>query len=242
MTNGLPTPKELAERLAALLRERGEKLAVAEGATGGALSHLLTQVPGSSAWFRAGFVTYTDFPKQLILRVSTETILEQGGISAEATVQMARLARRLMATDWGLAVTGYADDTPPVRDDRAQGVPESMPASAERIPDEKRAPSAGVTFIAVAGSVEHPTEEQPDRHTWEERLIPAPDRASYKEEAAAAAIELLLDQMANAPRPGANGHAPAKRTAAKAATKTVAKTATKTAKKAAKKSGQRRKA
>ena len=231
MSQALPTPQELAERLAALLKERGEKLAVAEGATGGALSHLLTQVPGSSAWFRAGFVTYTDFPKQLILRVSTETILEQGGISAEATVQMARLARRLMATDWGLAVTGYADDSAPVRDHRAQGVPDAMPASAERIPDEKRAPKAGVTFIAVAGSVEHPTEEQPDRHTWEERLIPAPDRASYKEEAAAAALELLLDQIANAPRPGANGHAPAKKAPAR-----------KAAKKAAKKSGQRRKA
>jgi PncC family amidohydrolase len=82
MSQGLPTPQELAERLGSLLNERGEKLVVAEGATGGALAHLLTQVPGSSAWFRAGFVAYTDFPKQLILRVSTETILEQGTASA----------------------------------------------------------------------------------------------------------------------------------------------------------------
>ena len=238
MTQGLPTPQELAERLGSLLNERGEKLAVAEGATGGALSNLLTQVPGSSAWFRAGFVTYTDFPKQLILRVSTETILEQGGISAEATVQMARLARRLMATDWGLAVTGYGDDTAPMRDHRAQGVPETMPASAERIPDEKRAPQAGITFIAVAGSVEHPTEEQPDRHSWEERLIPAPDRATYKEEAAAAAIEALLHQIANAPRLRANGHAPAKKAATKAASKTGKKAVAKKA--SAKKTGQRR--
>ena len=192
MSEGLPTPQELAERLARVLTERGEKLAVAEGATGGALSNLLTQVPGSSAWFRAGFVTNTDFPKQLILRVSTETVMEQGGISAEATVQMARLTRRLMSTDWALAVTGYADDSAPTRDDRAQGVPGPTPASAERIPGEKRAPRAGVTFIALAGTVEHPTEEHPDTHTWEERLIPAPDRATYKEEAAAAAIELLL--------------------------------------------------
>jgi PncC family amidohydrolase len=241
VSQGLPTPQELAERLAALLQERGEKLAVAEGATGGALSHLLTQVPGSSAWFRAGFVAYTDFPKQLILRVSTDTILEQGGISAEATVQMARLARRLMATDWGLAVTGYADGSAPVRDHRAQGVPDAMPASAERIPDEKRAPQAGVTFIAVAGSVEHPTEEQPDRHTWEERVIPAPDRGTYKEEAAAAAIEALLDQIANAPRPRANGHAPAKNAARKAAPDAKAKKAA-AKKSVAKKTGQRRKA
>jgi PncC family amidohydrolase len=197
MSQGLPTPHELAERLGAVLQERGEKLTIAEGATGGALSHILTQVPGSSAWFRAGIVAYSDFPKQLILRVSTETIQEQGAISAESTVQMARLARRLMASDWGLAVTGYADDTAPVLDDRAQGVPGATPASAERIPDDKRAPSAGLTFIAVAGKVEQPTEERPDTHTWEERLIPAEDRATYKEEAAAAAIEMLLSVMSS---------------------------------------------
>src|SRR5687767_1676365 len=192
MSQGLPTAHELAQRLGAVLVERGEKLTVAEGSTGGALSHILTQVPGSSAWYRAGVVAYTDFPKQLILRVSSETIQEQGAISAEATVQMARLVRRLMGSDWGLAVTGYADDTTPERDDRAQGVPGATPASAERIPDEKRTPSAGMTFIAVAGTAEHPTEEHPDTHLWEERLIPAPDRGSYKEEAAAAAIEMLL--------------------------------------------------
>src|SRR5688572_29181995 len=221
MSQGLPTPHELAERLGGVLRERGEKLTVAEGATGGALSHLLTQVPGSSAWFRAGIVAYTDFPKQLILRVSSETIAEQGSISAESTVQMARLARRLMATDWGVAVTGYADDTAPVRDDRAQGVPGSTPAGAERIPDDKRAPGAGVTFIAVAGTVEHPTEEQPDRHSWEERLIPAPDRAVYKEEAAAAAMEMLLSVIEASEKPAekgrANGKAPGARKAAKTA-------------------------
>src|SRR5688500_6725820 len=197
MSQDLPSPHELAERLGRVLRVRGEKLTVAEGATGGALSHILTQVPGSSAWFRAGIVAYTDFPKQLLLRVSTETIQDQGGVSAESTVQMARLTRRMMATDWGVAVTGYADDSAPERDDRAQGVPTAAPAGAERIPDEKRAPSAGLTFIAVAGTVEHPTEEQPDTHTWEERLIPAPDRATYKEEAAAAAIEMLLSVISS---------------------------------------------
>src|SRR5688572_6040316 len=116
MSQDLPSPHELAERLGTVLRERGEKLTVAEGATGGALSHIITQVPGSSGWFRAGIVAYSDFPKQLILRVSSETIQDQGAISAESTVQMARLARRLMATDWGLAVTGYADDTAPAGD------------------------------------------------------------------------------------------------------------------------------
>jgi PncC family amidohydrolase len=192
MTVGLETPAALAQRLAAVLGERGDKLAVAEGATGGALANLLTQVPGSSAWFRAGVVAYTDFPKQLVLRVSTETIQEQGAISAEATVQMARLARRLFNADWGVAITGYADDTAPTPDDKAQGVPGTTPPGAERIEEEKRGPQSGLTFLAVAGRVETPTEERPDTHTWEERLLAAPDRATYKEEASASAIELLL--------------------------------------------------
>src|SRR6266542_4547399 len=103
MTVGLETPQALAQRLAAVLAGRGEKLAVAEVATRGARGNLLTEVPGSSAWFRAGIVANTDFAKQLLLRVSTETIQEHGGISAEATVQMARLARRLFNADWGIA-------------------------------------------------------------------------------------------------------------------------------------------
>src|SRR5947209_17423940 len=85
----------LAARLGAALAARGETLAVAEGATGGLLAHALTQVPGSSGWFRAGIVAYTDFPKQLLLRVSAEMVEEHGSISLPATVQMARLVRRL---------------------------------------------------------------------------------------------------------------------------------------------------
>ena len=195
MTAGLETPRALAERLAAVLKERGEKLAVAEGATGGALANLLTELPGSSEWFRVGIVAYTDFPKQLLLRVSSETIEEHGAIGAEATVQMARLARRVFATDWAIAITGYADDSAPARDTRAPGVPAVNPEGVERIDEEKRAPQAGLTFLAVARRVEEPTEAQPDAHVWEERLLPAPDRATYKDEAAAAGIELLLSTI-----------------------------------------------
>src|SRR6266508_5467066 len=133
MTLGLESPAALAQRLAAVLGERGDKLVVAEGATGGLLAHLLTQVPGSSAWFRAGLVAYTEYAKQLILRVSTETVEEHGSISPEATVQMARMARRLFGTDWGLAITGYADDSRPAPSVRAPGVPTRNPEGAPRI-------------------------------------------------------------------------------------------------------------
>ena len=201
MTVGLETPQALAQRLAAVLSERGEKLALAEGATGGALANLLTEIPGSSDWFRAGIVANTDFAKQLLLRVSSETIQEHGGISAEATVQMARLARRLFNADWGIAITGYADDSAPTLDAKAQGVPGANPAGVERIEEERRDPESGRTYLAVAGRVEQPTEEQPDFHTWEERLLPAPDRATYKDEASASAIELLLTVIEDLNKP-----------------------------------------
>jgi PncC family amidohydrolase len=181
--------RALAERLAAALVARGETLAVAEGATGGYLAHVLTQVPGSSGWIRAGIVAYTDYAKQLLLRVATETVEERDSISPEATVQMARLARRLFSTHWAIATAGYADDRAPAPGERAPGVPATIPAGAPRIASERRGPAAGLTYLAVAGLA---TTGQGDTYAWEERLLPAPDRTTYKEEAAAAALEMLL--------------------------------------------------
>lgn len=179
----------LAARLGRLLEERGQTVAIAEGATGGALAHALTQVPGSSAWFRAGIVAYTDYPKQLLLRVATETIDERGSISAEATMQMARLARRLFATDWSIAVTGYADRSVPATGPRAPGIAQTNPVGVTRIDLPQAAPHPGLTYIAVSGVASN---DQGDHQSWEERLLPAEDRTIYKEAAVATAIETLI--------------------------------------------------
>lgn len=183
------SPSDLATRLGAVLKERGQTLAVAEGATGGLLAHLLTQVPGSSAWFRAGIVAYTEYAKQLILRVSTETVEEHGSISLEATVQMSRIARRLFGTDWSIAITGYADDSRPAPSVKAPGIPARNPEGAPRVEEEKRPPTAGLTYVAVSGPA---SAGQPDAHSWEEYELEASDRMTYKENAAATAIESLL--------------------------------------------------
>jgi PncC family amidohydrolase len=181
-----------AARLGALLAERGQTLAVAEGATGGWLSHLLTSVPGSSAWFRAGVVAYTNYPKQLLFRVSRDTIDERGAISAEATVQMARLARRLFDADWSLAVTGYADASAPSPVGPVPGAPASNPEGVPRIESEGSAPRAGLTFVAVSSRAGTP---QGDSQSWEEWELPAPSREAYKHAAATAALELLLKSL-----------------------------------------------
>ena len=102
---------------------------------------------------------------------------------------MARLARRLFGTDWGLAVTGYADDMAPVEGPRAHGVPDRNPEGAVRVAAEKREPMPGLTFIAVSGPGGG---SQPESHSWEEWQLEAPDRATYKQHAAQTAIETLL--------------------------------------------------
>jgi nicotinamide-nucleotide amidase len=187
----------LAARLGALLSARGETLALAEGASGGWLAHRLTEVPGSSAWLRAGIVAYTDYAKQLLLRVSTETVDLRGGISAEATVQMARLARRLFSTTWGLALTGYADARAPVAGPPPAGIPTRNPPGYPQIAAEHPPPTPGLTFLAV--STLHPS-GQGDTFLWEERHLPAGDRATYKAAASAAALEVLLQVLGASPQ------------------------------------------
>ena len=91
-----------------LLSGRGLTLAVAESCTGGLLGHLLTNVPGSSAYFLGGVVAYSNRAKEEILGVRHETLLAQGAVSEEAARQMARGARKLFGSDLALAITGIA--------------------------------------------------------------------------------------------------------------------------------------
>ncbi|MGQ9626749.1 MAG: CinA family protein [Anaerolineae bacterium] len=94
-----------------LLSERGLTLAVAESCTGGLLSNLLTDVPGSSAYFLGGVVAYSNRAKEEILGVSHETLLGHGAVSEETAREMARGARKLFGSDLALAITGIAGPT-----------------------------------------------------------------------------------------------------------------------------------
>jgi len=98
----------LEERVGELLRTRGLTLAVAESCTGGLLSHLITNVPGSSAYFLGGVVAYSNAAKERLLGVRRETLEEEGAVSAAAAKEMARGARALFGTDLALATTGIA--------------------------------------------------------------------------------------------------------------------------------------
>ncbi len=91
-----------------LLRTRNASLAAAESCTGGLLSSLLTDVPGSSDYFLMATVTYANQAKLSILGVRPETLARQGAVHEETAREMAAGARRLAWSDYALATTGIA--------------------------------------------------------------------------------------------------------------------------------------
>jgi len=94
-----------------LLRERGLTLATMESCTGGLLASTLTDVPGSSHYFRGGLVAYATEMK-IEWGVSREIIEKHGAVSAECAREMARAARERLAADIGIGVTGVAGPEP----------------------------------------------------------------------------------------------------------------------------------
>jgi nicotinamide-nucleotide amidase len=89
------------------LTERHQSLAVMESLTGGLLSSTITDVPGSSAYFMGGLVTYSTTVK-MQLGVPQEIIANYGAISEETARAMAHAARELLGADYGMGITGIA--------------------------------------------------------------------------------------------------------------------------------------
>jgi len=103
------TGDELPEEvLVRLLTGRKQTLALAESCTGGFIANRLTNVPGASAVFRAGFVTYSNDAKQSALGVRAGTLAAHGAVSEAGAREMAEGARAQTGADFGLAVTGIA--------------------------------------------------------------------------------------------------------------------------------------
>ena len=90
------------------LRGRRQTLSVAESCTGGLLGGRITGVPGSSDYFRGGFLTYADETKTELLGVSADLIVDRTAVSEEVARAMADGAKRRARTDYALSVTGYA--------------------------------------------------------------------------------------------------------------------------------------
>jgi PncC family amidohydrolase len=122
-----------------LLREQGLTLAVSESCTGGLISHRITNVPGSSDYYRGSITAYACEVKETLLYVRSETLADHGAVSEQTAREMAEGVRRAIKADVGVSVTGIAGPT--------GGTPEKP---------------VGLVYVALAA----PGGEWVERHVW----------------------------------------------------------------------------
>lgn len=96
------------KRVHKLLMDRMLTLSVAESCTGGSIASRFTAMPGASAYFKGGVVTYWNQTKSLLLNVSADTIARYGVVSEQVVRQMAEGARHAVDTHYAIATTGIA--------------------------------------------------------------------------------------------------------------------------------------
>ena len=105
----MPDPlAEHARLLQDACRARGLTVATAESCTGGLVAHLITEVPGSSGYFRGGVVAYSDDVKRDAVGVADAVLRVHGAVSAQVAVALAEGVRGRLGADLGVGVTGVA--------------------------------------------------------------------------------------------------------------------------------------
>ena len=100
--------RSLEAQIAAILKEKGFKLALAESCTGGMIAARMVNVPGVSEVFETGFVTYANEAKVRLLGVREETLSLHGAVSAETAEEMARGEAKAAYAEAAIGVTGIA--------------------------------------------------------------------------------------------------------------------------------------
>ncbi|MCD6363451.1 MAG: competence/damage-inducible protein A [Synergistetes bacterium] len=103
--------KSLEEVVAELCWRAGTTISIAESCSGGLLGHRLTNVPGSSKYFKCGVVSYSNLSKAKLLGVPMKLIEQKGAVSAEVAEKMAEGVRTLGDSDIGIGITGIAGPT-----------------------------------------------------------------------------------------------------------------------------------
>jgi len=101
----------LAAEVVKLLLKKKLLISTAESCTGGLLGNMITNVPGSSACFHYGFITYGNNAKEKILGVNSLTISKYGAVSRQCVKEMVVKSRKISGSNIALAVSGIAGPT-----------------------------------------------------------------------------------------------------------------------------------
>jgi nicotinamide-nucleotide amidase len=99
---------QLAQLLGNKLSAKGWQISCAESCTGGGVGYAITSISGSSAWFKKGFITYSNDAKQDLLGVSEDTLTKHGAVSAATVEEMAAGAAKNANADVAIAISGIA--------------------------------------------------------------------------------------------------------------------------------------
>lgn len=161
---------DLATRVITMLRQRSQTLATAESLTGGLVGATLTDVPGASAVYRGGLITYATELKAELAGVSPLALAVDGPVAPTTAAQLAHGAARVCGADWGIATTGVAGPDP--QDDHP----------------------VGQVFVAVAGPVRVGSTDG-ERVVQVRELSLAGDRRRIRVQTVEAALALLLEQL-----------------------------------------------
>ncbi len=98
----------MLEKIAELLKKEHFTVATAESCTGGLIGHMLTNIPGSSEYYRGGVISYSNDVKECILGVRKSTLDKYGAVSEQTAYEMADGVKRKLDAHIAIATTGIA--------------------------------------------------------------------------------------------------------------------------------------
>lgn len=101
----------LEKTVAQLLMTRNKTLSIAESCTGGLVTHLLTNIPGSSKFLKVTIVAYSNEAKIKLFKISPRLLQQYGAVSEQTATAMAKAVRRIHKTNFGIGITGIAGPT-----------------------------------------------------------------------------------------------------------------------------------
>ncbi len=105
MTNDIT---QLAQDLADILAAKTWQITCAESCTGGGVGYAITSISGSSAWFKKGFITYSNEAKTQLLHVQPSTLADYGAVSKQTVEEMAKGAAKQAGAQVAVSVSGIA--------------------------------------------------------------------------------------------------------------------------------------